>query len=54
MRGLKKFGEQGHQVTYKEMKPLHERIIFELINVNNLTQLKRGQAMESLIILNKK
>jgi hypothetical protein len=45
MRGLNKFGDQGHQAAYKEVKQFYERIVFKPININNLTQLERKRAM---------
>jgi hypothetical protein len=38
----------------KDMKQLHERIVFEPINIENSTSLERKRAMESLIFLTKK
>ena len=53
-KGLKKFGEKGHQAAYKEMKQLHDRVCFEPINPNALTPQERRKAMESLIFLTEK
>ncbi|KAI2506113.1 Reverse transcriptase (RNA-dependent DNA polymerase) [Fragilaria crotonensis] len=49
MRGLKKFGNKGREAAYKEMKQLHERVVFKPIKVAELTEQERQRAMESLI-----
>ena len=51
MKGLKKFGERGRTAAYSEMKQLHERIAFAPIHIEELTELERKRAMESLIFL---
>jgi len=51
VKGLKKFGDRGRQAAYKEMKQLHDRIVFEPINVAELTDQERQRTMESLIFL---
>jgi hypothetical protein len=53
-RGLQEFGKRGGQAAMKEMKQLHERIVFEPINIENLTSLERKRAIESLIFLTEK
>ena len=50
-KGLKKFGQKGRDVVYKEMKQLNEIFAFEPIRVEDLTELERRRAMESLIFL---
>jgi hypothetical protein len=52
--GLKKFGERGETAATSEMRQLHERAVFEPIRVDDMTQLERKRAMESLIFLVKK
>ena len=46
---IKRFGEKRKQATYKEMKQLHDRVVFESIQVETLTSQERKRAMESLI-----
>ena len=38
MKGLKKFGEKGRQAAYKEMKQLHDRVVFKPIKVAESTE----------------
>jgi hypothetical protein len=54
MKGLKKFGGEGRQAAYKEMKQLHDRVVFKPINVSELTEQEKLRAMESLIFLTQK
>ena len=49
MKGLKKFGNKGRQAAYKEMKQLHDRVVFKPIRMSKLTEKERRRAMESLI-----
>lgn len=51
MKGLKKFGQKGRDAAYKEMKQLHDRVVFKPIKVEDLTELEKRRAMESLIFL---
>ena len=51
MKGLKKFGQKGREAAYKEMKQLHERVVFKPIKVAELTDQEKRRAMESLIFL---
>jgi hypothetical protein len=51
MKGLKKFGGEGRQAAYKEMKQLHDRVVFKPIKVSELTEQEKRRAMESLIFL---
>ena len=50
-KGLNEFGEQGRKAAFGEMKQLHDRVVFEPIRVEEMTQLEKRQAMESLIFL---
>jgi Reverse transcriptase (RNA-dependent DNA polymerase) len=50
-KGLKKFGKKGYDAAFGEIKQLHDRIVFQPINVNNLSPLERKRALESLIFL---
>ena len=51
MKGLKKFGQKGRDAAYKEMKQLHDRVVFKPIRVEDLTEMEKQRAMESLIFL---
>jgi hypothetical protein len=53
-RGLKKFGKQGYDAAYNEMKQLHDRAVFVPRRVSELTQQEKRRAMESLIFLTEK
>ena len=50
-KGIKKFGESGKQAVNKELKQVHDRVVFEPIHVKDLTPLERKRAMESLLFL---
>jgi hypothetical protein len=54
IKGIKDFGNKGHQAAHKEMKQLHNCIVFKPILVEVLTAVEWKHAMESLIVLNKK
>ena len=54
MKGLKKFGQRGKEAAHKEMKQLHDRVVFKPVRVEELTDLERKQALESLIFLEEK
>ena len=51
LKGLKKFGEKRRKAAYKEMKQLHDRVVFKPIRVKELTAQEQRRAMESLIFL---
>jgi hypothetical protein len=51
MKGLKKFGERGKKAAFKELKQLHDRVVFKPIHISELTDVERKRAMESLIFL---
>jgi hypothetical protein len=53
-QGIKKFGEKGVAAANKELRQLHDRVVFEPISIDEMTQLERKRAMESLIFLNEK
>ena len=53
-QGIKKFGMKGRNAAFKEMKQIHDRVVFIPINVNNMTDQERKRAMESLIFLSEK
>jgi hypothetical protein len=48
---LRKFGQDGYNAALQEMRQLHDRIVFKPINVSELTQQEKQQAMDSLIFL---
>ena len=50
-QGLKKFGEKGTRAAFDEMKQLHIRGVFEPVQFDNLSEIERERAMESLIFL---
>jgi hypothetical protein len=50
-KGLKKFGQRGHDAAFGEMKQLHNRVVFVPTSIDSLTSLERKRAMESLIFL---
>jgi hypothetical protein len=54
MRGIKEFGDKGCQATHKEMKQLHNHIVFKLITIKELLMIEKRRAMESLIFLTEK
>ena len=50
-KGIKKSGIEAKRAAFKEMKQLHERMVFVPIKVESLTKQERKRAMESLIFL---
>jgi hypothetical protein len=54
-QGIKKFGKPGIEAVHKEMKQIHDRVVFEPISIGEMTKLERKRAMEqSLIFLTEK
>jgi hypothetical protein len=53
-QGIKKFGKQGIEAVHKEMKQIHDRVVFEPISIKEMTKLEKKRAMESLILLTEK
>jgi hypothetical protein len=53
-KGLKKFGNRGKDAAQKEMKQLHNCVVFEPILIAEMTPWERKRAMECLIFLTKK
>jgi hypothetical protein len=53
-QGIKKFGKQGIKAAHKEMKQIHDRVVFEPISIEEMMMLERKRAMESLIFLTEK
>jgi hypothetical protein len=39
-QGIKKIGEQGIKAIHKEMKQIHDRVVFEPISIVEMTILK--------------
>jgi len=52
--GLKKFGQKEKEAAVKEMKQLHDRVVFKPIRILSMTARERKRAMESLIFLSEK
>jgi hypothetical protein len=50
-KGLRKFGQKRRDAAYKEKKQVHNRVAFEPVRVEDLTNLEKQHAMESLIFL---
>jgi len=53
-KGLKEFGSRGKEAAMKEMRQLHERMVFQPIMISELSPIERTRAMESLIFLAEK
>jgi hypothetical protein len=53
-QGLKIFGKRGRKAAHKEVRQLHDRVVFEPIHIEDMTPLERKRAMESLIFLAEK
>ncbi|KAG7374511.1 reverse transcriptase RNA-dependent DNA polymerase [Nitzschia inconspicua] len=54
MSGIKKFREKGKEAAIDEVKQLHDRIVLRPIRIEDMTQLEKERAMESLIFLTEK
>jgi len=50
-QGINKFGNKGIQAATDELKQLHERQVFKPINMDELSNIEKKRAMESLIFL---
>jgi hypothetical protein len=53
-KGIKAFGADRHQAGHEEMKQLHNHVVFIPLLVEELTQIEKRRAMESLIFLTEK
>jgi hypothetical protein len=53
-QGLKNLGKEGIAAVHKEMKQIHDRVVFEPISIEEMTKLEMKRAMESLICLTEK
>jgi hypothetical protein len=53
-QGLKRFGERGRKMAHKEVRQLHDRVVFEPIHIEDMTTLERKRGIESLIFLAEK
>jgi hypothetical protein len=53
-KGLKKFGDHGKEAAQKEMKQLHDHVVFEPILIADMTPLERKRAMETSFLLPKR
>jgi hypothetical protein len=54
MKAIKKFGNKAKEAAHAEMKQLHDRIVFEPINVDELDPTEKQRALESLMFLTEK
>ena len=54
MKGVKKFGNNGLNALWSEVKQLNDRTRFRPIDVKKITIQERKGAMKSLIFLTKK
>ena len=50
-KGLKMFGDKGHEAAHKEIKQLHDRVCFQPINFDKLTPLEKKRVLNSLMFL---
>jgi hypothetical protein len=50
-KGLKEFGKKGYDAAFGEMKQLHDCIVFQPVNVNDLSLIECKRQLESLIFL---
>jgi hypothetical protein len=48
---MKELGKKGYKAATKEIKQLHELIVFNPISIEELIIIEKQQAMESLIFL---
>ena len=53
-KGIEKFDKKDSQAAYKEIKQIHERVVFESVHFKDLTPIEVSRAMESLIFLTEK
>jgi hypothetical protein len=53
-KGLKKFGERGHNGAVKEADQLHRRNCFAPVDVATLTPEEKHKAVEALMLLTEK
>ena len=53
-KGLKVFGDEGAQVVLKERRQLHDRMVIELVDSNDLSAAENKAALQYLMFLKKK
>ena len=53
-KSIKKIGQKGRDTACKEMKQLNDRDVFEPIRIEDLTEIEKRRAMESLFFLLKR
>jgi hypothetical protein len=53
-QGTKMFGKQGITTVHREMKQIHDRVVFEPIGIEEMTKREKKRALESLIFLTEK
>ena len=51
---VNKFGDRAREAALGEMRQLHDRVVFEPVNVDSLLPKERKRAMESLMFLTEK
>eukprot|EP00957_Ditylum_brightwellii_P110880 8457099-Ditylum_brightwellii.AAC.1 len=52
--GLRKFKEKGEAAVMDEFKQIHDRDTFEPLNMEDLTEEQKRNALESLMFLKEK
>ena len=53
-KGLKKFGEKGHQASSSELEQLHHRKCFYPVSFKDLTRYERLKAQMAMMLLTEK
>ena len=53
-KGLKVFGQQGHQASYKEIDQLHRRSCFTPVSIKEMSSAERKKAQQALMFLTEK
>mgnify|MGYP003337821000 CR=1 FL=1 len=53
-QAINRWGERARVAAIAEMRQIHDRVVFEPIDVNELTEEEKKRAMESLMFLTEK
>ena len=53
-KGLKAFGEKGHEAAKKELEQLHKRNCFHLVSIKEMTAVEKKKSQQSLMFLSEK
>ncbi len=53
-QGIRKFGDRAKDAAKGELQQLHDRVVFEPVDVNTLDPAEKSNAMESLLFLTEK